>query len=76
MQANIFSLNLEQTFNRRTYSPTPLYLKAVRALRGHFGPIWGQKIKVDLHKLLLISLLEKQPKCKGLVLFGLLRLLW
>ena len=30
MQANISSLNLEQTFYRLTYSPTPLYIKFTR----------------------------------------------
>ena len=40
--------------------------KGVRALRGYFSPLWGQKIKVALHKFLLISLLEQQPKNKGL----------
>ena len=35
-------------------------LKEVRALRGYFGPpLWGQKIKVALHKFLFISLLEQ-----------------
>ena len=42
--------------------------KGVRALRGYFGPLLGQKIKVALHKFLLISLLGQKPKCKGLVL--------
>ena len=30
MQSNISSLDLEQTFYRLTFSPTPLYLKFVR----------------------------------------------
>ena len=34
-------------------------IKGVRALRGYFGPPWGQKVKVVLHKFLLISLLEQ-----------------
>ena len=51
-------------------------IKWVRALRGYFGPPWGQKIEVALHKFLLISLLEQRPKCKGLVLIRLLQLLW
>ena len=33
--------------------------KGVRALRGYFGPLWGQKIKVALHKFLCISLFEQ-----------------
>ena len=34
-------------------------IKGVRALRGFFGPLWGQKIKVALHNFLFISLLEQ-----------------
>ena len=58
------------------------WTKGVRELRGYFAPppppppLWGQKIKVTLHKFLLISLLEQKPKCKSLVLIQLLRLLW
>ena len=33
--------------------------KGVRALRGYFGPLYGQNIKCALHKFLCISLLEQ-----------------
>ena len=36
-----------------------LYIKGVRALRGYFGPPMRSKIKVAVHKFLLISLLEQ-----------------
>ena len=35
------------------------YLKGVRALRGYFGPHMRSKIKVALHKFLLINQLEQ-----------------
>ena len=47
-------------------SPTcnPGYLdneifKGVLALRGYFGPLWSQKLKVVLHQFHPISLLEE-----------------
>ena len=33
--------------------------KGVCALRGYFGPLWDQKMKIAFHKFLLISLLEQ-----------------
>ena len=42
-----------------------------RLLKGYFGPLWGQKIKVAFHLFLLISLLEQWPKCKYLILIRL-----
>ena len=38
-------------------------------LRGYFGPLWGQKMKIAFHKFLLISLLEQKQKCKSLGFF-------
>ena len=35
------------------------YVKGVRALRGYFGPLWSQKLKVAFHQLHLIGLLEE-----------------
>ena len=39
-------------------------LKGVRALRGYFGPLLSQKLKVAFHQFHLIGLLEELPKCK------------
>ena len=66
LQANISSLNLEQTFYRLTYSPSPLYLKKtqghscetvdcnlrVRDLRSR-GPWFGDN---QMHCVVLVSL--------------------
>ena len=34
------------------------YIK-VRVLRGYFGPLWSQNLKVAFHKFLLTGLLEE-----------------
>ena len=39
------------------------FIKGVRALRGYFGPLWSQKLKVAFHQFHLVSLLEEKPKC-------------
>ena len=44
------------------FNVSTLYRKSIkeqRALRGYFGPPMRSKIKVALHKFLLISLLEQ-----------------
>ena len=33
--------------------------KGVRALRGYFGPLWSQKLKIAFHQFHLIVLLEE-----------------
>ena len=33
--------------------------KGVRALRGYFGPLWSQKLKVAIHQFHLVGLLEE-----------------
>ena len=38
--------------------------KGVHALRGFFGPLWSQNLKVAFHKFLLIGLLEEKLECK------------
>ena len=35
------------------------YRKGVRALRGYFGPLWSQKLKVAFHQFRLVGLLEE-----------------
>ena len=46
--------------------------KGIRALRGYFGPLWSQKLKVAFHQFHLIGLLEEWPKCKILAFISLL----
>ena len=41
-----------------------LLKKGVRALRGYFGSLYSQKLKVAFHQYHLIGLLEECPKCK------------
>ena len=36
-----------------------IYQKGVRALRGYFGPLWSQKLKVAFQQFHLIGLLEE-----------------
>ena len=36
--------------------------KKIRALRGLFGPLWSQKLKVIFHQFLLVDLLEELLK--------------
>ena len=36
-----------------------LQVKGVRALRGYFGPLWSQKLKVAFHQFHLTGLLEE-----------------
>ena len=50
--------------------------KELRALKGYFGPQWGQKVKFALHQILLISLFEQWPKSISLISVLLLPLLW
>ena len=38
--------------------------KGVRALRGKFGPLWSQNLKVAFHQFHPIGLLEEWLKCK------------
>ena len=33
--------------------------KGVRALRGYFGPLWSQKLKIAFHHFFSIDLLEE-----------------
>ena len=33
--------------------------KGVHALRGYFGPLWSQKLKVAFHQFHLVGLLEE-----------------
>ena len=49
-----------------------LPMKGVRALRGYFGPLESQNLKVAFHKFHLIGLLEEWPKCKILAFILLL----
>ena len=37
-------------------SSKKIQLKELRALRGYFGAIWGQKLKVAFHQIFLIGL--------------------
>ena len=50
--------------------------KGGRALRGKFGPLWSQKLKVAFHQFHPIGLLEEWSKCKILALILLFALLW
>ena len=43
--------------------------KGVRALRGKFGPLYSQKLKVAFHQFHPIGLLEEWFKCKFWHLF-------
>ena len=47
-------------------------MKGVRALRGYFGPLKSQKLKVAFHQFHLVGLLEEQPKCEILAFILLL----
>ena len=44
----------------------------MRALRGYFGPLWSQNLKVAFHQFRLVGLLEEEPKCKTLAFILLL----
>ena len=50
--------------------------KGGRALRGKFGPLWSQKLKVAFRQFHPIGLLEECSKCKVLAFILLLPLLW
>ena len=50
--------------------------KGVRALRGYFGPLLSQKLKIAFYQFLSIGLLEEQLKCIILAFILLLPLLW
>ena len=50
--------------------------KGVRALRGKFGPLWSQKLKVAFHQFHPIGLLEEWSMCKILAFILLFLLLW
>ena len=50
--------------------------KGVRALRGKFGPLWSQKLKVAFHQFHPIGLLEEWSKCKILAIILLFPFLW
>ena len=50
--------------------------KGGRALRGKFGPLWSQKLKVAFHQFHPIGLLEEWSKCKILAFILLFPLLW
>ena len=39
-------------------------LKGVHALRGKFGPLWSQKLKVAFQQFHPIGLLEEWSNCK------------
>ena len=52
------------------------HIKRIRALRGKFGPLWSQKLKVAFHQFNPIGLLEEWPKCKILAFILLFPLLW
>ena len=52
------------------------YYKGGRALRGKFGPLWSQKLKVAFHQFHPIGLLEEWSKCKILAFILLFPLLW
>ena len=43
-----------------------------RALRGYFGPLYSQKLRVAFHQFHLIGLLEESPKSKILAFILLL----
>ena len=43
-----------------------LECKGVLALRGKFGPLWSQKLKVAFHHFHPIGLLEDWSKCNSL----------
>ena len=55
---------------------TQLSMKGGRALRGKFGPLWSQKLKVGFHQFHPIGLLEEWSKCKILAFILLFPLLW
>ena len=38
--------------------------KGVPALRGYFGPLWSQKLKIVFHQFPLIGILEEYLKSK------------
>ena len=79
------NLTLLHANNRESDQPVIHYLgsivvnlapcKGVRALRGYFGPPMRSKNK-SCSSQVSSCLLEQKPKCKGLVLIRLLRLLW
>ena len=50
--------------------------KELPALRGKFGPVWSEKLKVALHQFHPIGLLKEWSKCKILAFILLLPLLW
>ena len=46
------------------YDPVWKRLKGVRALRGYFGSLLSQELKIAFHQFLLIGLVEEYMKCK------------
>ena len=50
--------------------------KEVHALKGKFGPLWSQKLKVAFHQFHPIDLLEEWFKWKILAFILLFPLLW
>ena len=47
-------------------------LKELHTLRGYFGPLYSQKLKVAFHKFHLVGLLQEKPICKILAFILLL----
>ena len=56
----------------KSHAIAQIVFKGVRALRGYFGPIKSQKLKVAFHQFHLIGLLGEWPKCKFLAFILLL----
>ena len=53
------------SLDRNTYNNINFILwlkynrKGVRALRGYFGPLWSQKLKVAFHQIHIVGLLKE-----------------
>ena len=68
---NYFIINLHESMGSQ---PGPVIIKGVCALRGKFGPLWSQKLKVAFYHFHPIGLLEGS-KCKILAFILLFPLL-
>ena len=76
LKTSFFTSEVEYIFKNNHLNFLFNIYKGVRALRGYFGPLLSQKLKIAFHQFLLIGLLEKYLKCNILAFILLLQLLW